>query len=875
MSNPPNGFNTNSNFNKFKGTYFNSDVDVSGGNIICRTGNVYLKDNSAIYSPSNTITFSSNGFVNFGNSYFGSAVYIFNPTTSSNIDVVAYVNANDSNITSINSSITTANSGISSNTSAISTINGKIGTLGWDSIYDFTTVNNLFINPGGTIQYEDASGNHPDLIPAVIANTSNITTLQTKTSAQGYNSGTTTTSFAGIVECNVVSFLTSINGISTTVFGYISGLTSSAQTQISARVDKTSAETISGVKTFSSNMRLDGSLLLNAGVLTITNATLQKIQFLSTVSSDIQTQVTSLSTKLTNLTFSTPTTSISGTTQLATANVSGNLRLDGSLLLNAGVLTITNSTLQKIQFLSTVSSDIQTQTTTLQTKLTNLTFSTPTTSISGTTQLATANVSGNLRLDGSLLVGSSGATTITNTQLTYLSTLSSNVQTQLSSMVSLSANNTYTGTQTYNNNITFSGTLNNKSATTFGYLDATSSIQTQIDNKANLTTTNNFTGVNTFTNQLASTYNNSGTIYGTQTEMFLTGHRSWPQGGAASLGSNVFEISCDTGFYNRGATFCGGASNTVAGSGTSRSIFGIYFRTPAGGGVDPTRTAIMYSTDQETVNGSIDNTLTIPSSLRMYGDLKLFSGNSITNTQLDFLTTLSENVQSAVNTLKTKLTDLVWTSGSPNVTSIVNTTQTATLTFSNTLNGISTGVFGYLSGCTSSIQTQLNNIVSSVTTVTNRQQIGSIMQHPKGNIGSPYLLANGQAVSRTTYSVLFASYGTLYGSGDGSTTFNLPNFQACFLRSYGAGVTIGSSTYSTAAVGSAQNDAIQGHNHSGQSGQFLSTSTSSASVNGYASLAVVKPTASNFGNTGGVINANSGSETVPTHHVIYTYILAL
>jgi len=35
----------------------------------------------------------------------------------------------------------------------------------------------------------------------------------------------------------------------------------------------------------------------------------------------------------------------------------------------------------------------------------------------------------------------------------------------------------------------------------------------------------------------------------------------------------------------------------------------------------------------------------------------------------------------------------------------------------------------------------------------------------------------GQAVSRTTYATLFSIYGTDYGSGDGSTTFNLPNFQ--------------------------------------------------------------------------------------------------
>ena len=37
---------------------------------------------------------------------------------------------------------------------------------------------------------------------------------------------------------------------------------------------------------------------------------------------------------------------------------------------------------------------------------------------------------------------------------------------------------------------------------------------------------------------------------------------------------------------------------------------------------------------------------------------------------------------------------------------------------------------------------------------------------------------NGSAVSRTTYSALFLVYGTYFGSGDGSTTFNLPNITA-------------------------------------------------------------------------------------------------
>lgn len=40
---------------------------------------------------------------------------------------------------------------------------------------------------------------------------------------------------------------------------------------------------------------------------------------------------------------------------------------------------------------------------------------------------------------------------------------------------------------------------------------------------------------------------------------------------------------------------------------------------------------------------------------------------------------------------------------------------------------------------------------------------------------SGYLACDGSAVSRDTYSALFAVIGTTYGAGDGSTTFNLPD----------------------------------------------------------------------------------------------------
>ena len=45
------------------------------------------------------------------------------------------------------------------------------------------------------------------------------------------------------------------------------------------------------------------------------------------------------------------------------------------------------------------------------------------------------------------------------------------------------------------------------------------------------------------------------------------------------------------------------------------------------------------------------------------------------------------------------------------------------------------------------------------------------------SVPSGFLECNGAAVSRSTYSALFAIVGTTYGAGDGATTFNVPDLQ--------------------------------------------------------------------------------------------------
>lgn len=55
--------------------------------------------------------------------------------------------------------------------------------------------------------------------------------------------------------------------------------------------------------------------------------------------------------------------------------------------------------------------------------------------------------------------------------------------------------------------------------------------------------------------------------------------------------------------------------------------------------------------------------------------------------------------------------------------------------------------------------------------------IGIILPFSDDTIPTGYMLCDGRAISRTTYSSLFSIIGTTYGEGDGSTTFNLPNLK--------------------------------------------------------------------------------------------------
>lgn len=54
---------------------------------------------------------------------------------------------------------------------------------------------------------------------------------------------------------------------------------------------------------------------------------------------------------------------------------------------------------------------------------------------------------------------------------------------------------------------------------------------------------------------------------------------------------------------------------------------------------------------------------------------------------------------------------------------------------------------------------------------------GTILQYAGSASPAGWLLCNGATISRADYAALFTAIGTAFGSGDGSTTFNLPDFR--------------------------------------------------------------------------------------------------
>lgn len=95
-------------------------------------------------------------------------------------------------------------------------------------------------------------------------------------------------------------------------------------------------------------------------------------------------------------------------------------------------------------------------------------------------------------------------------------------------------------------------------------------------------------------------------------------------------------------------------------------------------------------------------------------------------------------------------------------------------------------VAGNVTGVTYVSSTGTLHLITNTTTTPSGQVSGFAMNSCPGG----WVEADGSAISRTTYANLYSNIGTTWGAGNGSTTFNLPDFRAQFLRGWdhGAGV---------------------------------------------------------------------------------------
>jgi len=86
---------------------------------------------------------------------------------------------------------------------------------------------------------------------------------------------------------------------------------------------------------------------------------------------------------------------------------------------------------------------------------------------------------------------------------------------------------------------------------------------------------------------------------------------------------------------------------------------------------------------------------------------------------------------------------------------------------------------------------------------------GTVIYHAANTAPTNFIKANGAAISRTTYADLFAAIGTTFGTGDGSSTFNVPDLRGEFPRGWDDGRGIDTSRN----FGSSQADELKAHTH--------------------------------------------------------------
>jgi microcystin-dependent protein len=259
----------------------------------------------------------------------------------------------------------------------------------------------------------------------------------------------------------------------------------------------------------------------------------------------------------------------------------------------------------------------------------------------------------------------------------------------------------------------------------------------------------------------------------------------------------------DTGFYfpaaNQAALVCGGVSVLSATSSGVTFPLGVTF---AG---NQTVTGNLTVNGNTTIGNAGADTLSVVAT-------GTFTGNQTFNGTATFTATVTVPDQSFTNA---KLVPVATATIKGRVTA--GTGAVEDLTGAETTSLLSAVVGDSGSGGTKGLvpapaagDTAAARFLSAAGTFAAAVPVGSISMYAANSAPTGWLECNGAAVSRTTYAGLFAAIGTVFGAGDASTTFNVPDMRGEFARGWDNSRGIDPAR----AFGSAQADELEAHVHS-------------------------------------------------------------
>ena len=133
-----------------------------------------------------------------------------------------------------------------------------------------------------------------------------------------------------------------------------------------------------------------------------------------------------------------------------------------------------------------------------------------------------------------------------------------------------------------------------------------------------------------------------------------------------------------------------------------------------------------------------------------------------------------------------------------------NNIATSSATKADLLSPVFTGTPTAPTAATGTSTTQLATTAFATASIS--PFTGSMLMWPTATAPNGFLLCNGATVSRTTYAALFAIVGTIFGAGDGSTTFLLPDYRNKTVL--GAG-----DLYAAASTGGSKDAIVVSHTH--------------------------------------------------------------